>query len=113
VYFPAPSAPPGDLSGSAVGPSVIQMQWSIPPYEFRNGMIRSYRVHILERETRSVTRVIAYTVSSTLTDLHPDYTYEIRVAAISIAEGPYSNAVVIKMPISSEFKICKVVKSHL
>ena len=62
------------------------------------GVIRSYRVRLNNVETGSE-RIIADSSSPlVVSDLHPFYNYRISVAAYTVALGPYSTIVSLRMP---------------
>lgn len=41
-----------------------------------------------------------------LTNLHPDYVYECRVAAITVAQGPYTQTFAVRVLVSCELILC-------
>ena len=74
----------------------VQLQWEPPPPLYHNGLIRSYTVLCTELETnRTITETSAVT-EMTLRDLHPYYTYNCSVAAVTVREGPFSDSIITK-----------------
>ena len=66
----------------------IILQWTPPPTENVNGIIRAYTLTVSEHETR-----LSYNLSSPQTELsvgnlHPFYWYNFSVCAVTIAQGP-------------------------
>jgi len=62
----------------------------------RNGNIRHYLVFVTELETQR-----SFTLNSTMNNyrvenLHPFYTYNIRIAAVTVATGSRSDAIFIQ-----------------
>lgn len=67
------------------------MSWTPPVADDQNGIIREYRVQIVELESGMIYNHVTPTTSITVSSLHPDYTYGCSVAAFTVAEGPYSD----------------------
>ena len=57
-----------------------------------NGIIREYRLNITEVDTGRAFQRVSPSTNLTVSGLHPDYAYEWKVAAITVGEGPFSNA---------------------
>ena len=70
--------------------ATIFLSWNEPNGQ-HNGIIREYRLNITEVETGRVFHQIAATTNVVINNLHPDYTYEWAVTAITVGEGPYSS----------------------
>ena len=86
----APSLAPTNLRGFAIDHSRISLEWDAPPTISFNGILSAYVVNVTERETGFTFELNTTNTSITLTALHPDYVYECRVAAYTIAAGPFS-----------------------
>ena len=97
-HFVATSHPPLNLTAEALSSSSIHLTWTPPPQELHNGIIREYRVNITEEETGEELRysVDANETEITVSGLHPFYSYNCTVVAVTIAEGPYSAVVGVK-----------------
>ena len=93
-----PSSTPVSLQGSAVNSTTIQLQWESPPLADQNGVIRSYIINISVAETGSSFQQTSETTALYISNLHPFYTYTLTVAAVTIGPGPYSVALIIRMP---------------
>ena len=72
------------------------MSWSPPLKGLQNGNIQYYIVSV-DGEIGSTTREVndAYAL---IEQLHPHYTYNVMVAAVTIASGPFSDAAQFSMP---------------
>ena len=77
--------------------------WDPPPIEARNGIIVQYSVSLLERETESMKHGTSTGVSINLGSLHPDYTYDCRVSAVTVEDGPFSAVISIQTLIAGKY----------
>ena len=87
-----------NLQGNAVNSTAIQLQWEPPPLADQNGVIHSYLINISVAETGSSFQLTSETNALNISSLHPYYTYNITVAALTIAPGPYGVVLTIRMP---------------
>lgn len=71
--------------------------WESPAFEATNGVIQQYVVQVVELDTGRQFMVSTNTTEVTLEDLHPYYTYSSRVAAETIAVGPFSTPLTIQL----------------
>lgn len=95
----APSAPPTGVSVNIVSPYSISISWEPPPSDAQNGKILHYTVRVMTGEDGSSASFSTTTeLEMTLESLHPNYEYQISVAATTVAEGPYSPEVSVTMP---------------
>jgi len=95
-FLIAPSAPPQGLKQVAIASTWVTLNWQPPPMKERNGNIRHYLVFVTELETQR-----SFTLNSTMSNyrvenLHPFYTYNIRIAAVTVATGSRSDAIFIQ-----------------
>ena len=93
----APSSPPQNLTVESVSSTSILLSWKPPVLSNQNGQIRSYNIVVTDIQFQTERM---YTVgpehNQLLVDmLHPYRTYEISVAATTIATGTYSNPVTV------------------
>ncbi len=67
----------------------MYLSWLPPESSKQNGIIQNYIVSISESISDILisTQIIADT-NATIADLHPYYSYEIQVSAVTIASGP-------------------------
>ncbi|XP_065905888.1 receptor-type tyrosine-protein phosphatase F-like isoform X2 [Dysidea avara] len=92
-----PSSPP-TLNVSSVSSHVIQVKWESPPKESLNGKLNSFII-----QWRSQDDVYNKTVSSedrshNITGLTPYTEYNISIAAMTVAPGPFSDETMFKTP---------------
>ncbi len=85
------------------------MKWSPPSDEHHNGIISSYNVHVVGVNTGEEFMRSVNTLQSVFANLHPFYSYEFSVAAVTIAAGPFSEPVVMKMPEAGNWCLHKLV----
>ena len=97
-FFLAPSGPPEGISAVALGPRIIQINWSQPLPEEQNGIIRSYLVNVTVAETEQHIQLTTNSTNITATNLHPFYHYHYSVAAVTVALGPYTVTHVLQTP---------------
>ena len=102
-FILAPTSPPLSPTGAAVNSRSVALSWNPPPPEDQNGILRLYIVNITELETG---RIIQHTTSATSLQvplLHPYYTYQWRVSAYTVGEGPYTNVSTVTTPEAGQF----------
>ena len=102
LAFVAPSGPPEGISAVALGPRMIQINWSHPLLEEQNGIIQSYLVNITVAETGQHIQLTTNNNTITAENLHPFYHYHISVAAVTIAAGPYTELLSLLTPQDGE-----------
>ena len=95
--FPAPSGSPVNFQARALDSRSIQLSWDPLPSALQNGIIRQYRLTILD--VAGEARVINTTETSVnVAALNPFTMYTCTVAAETIAVGPYTLPVQIVTP---------------
>ena len=88
ISYIAPVGTPVSLTvGSGTLTSVI-LSWSAPPEAQLNGIIRHYVVIIEETDTGKNTTQTSINPQIVLSSLHPFYTYNFAVCAVTIDIGP-------------------------
>ena len=90
----APEAPPEMVSQSNVMSRSVDLSWAAPRSDRQNGIIRHYIIEAYENDTGNT---LTYQTPSdltnfTLNNLHPYYTYSIRIHAFTVGPGPVSIA---------------------
>ena len=90
-----PSASPEHATGVSGGPNTIHVAWDPPSIDEQNGEIDGYRINVTEAETNNVFQLITNQTQITINNLHPFYTYHCYITAITVGEGPYTDAVTI------------------
>ena len=78
------------------------MQWDPPPFEDRNGIIRTYTIVMIELDTGRVIESDTNNSSLLFNNLHPFNTYRFVIAARTIGLGPFSSPVTFQMPEASK-----------
>ena len=97
----APEAPPTDIVAEAYNVDSIRLVWGPPPADLQNGPISSYlvRYHSLldqgDQGTEEVAPQDGLTIEFIISGLlRTDTRYNITVAAVTVAVGPFSGGVV-------------------
>ena len=102
VMDTAPSSAPQSVNVTALTSTSLYISWDPPSLDTQNGIITEYRINITERETGNVISFISFNTFISVQFLHPHYTYECVVSAVTIAEGPSSEEVVVATPEDGE-----------
>ena len=72
------------------------ISWSAPPLQEQNGLIRQYRVRCIRLEEDEDFEILTDSLTERfITNLHPFYNYTCSVAAVTIAQGPYSSTTLV------------------
>jgi len=87
-FSTVPAGPPQNVSGIAISSTAIALSWRAPLFEDRNGVIRNYIVNVTELETLNEFSQATTHLEIVLSTLHPHYTYECAVFAVTIGPGP-------------------------
>ena len=87
----------------AIDSESIFVSWQPPPTEQQNGIIREYHVNITEVETGDEYSLVSYHLNATVGSLHPNYCYNITIAAVTIGPGPPSPSFVVQTSESGLF----------
>ena len=92
----APDGAPTFVMATDVTSITITLTWSPPRDDLHNGIIRHYLINILEVNTSAAytLRTQAHT-SLTIGVLHPFYTYELSVQAVTVLPGPASPTITV------------------
>lgn len=73
------------------------MEWDALPTLLLNGILTGYTVNVTEQETGYTFEENTTNTSIILESLHPDYVYECRVAALTVAVGPFSTVFAVQL----------------
>ena len=106
ILLAVPSSAPENIQSYAVDSTSIYITWSPPLAEFQNGMIRRYLICVTEIETGNTFNYSTSLTSYVLHSLHPYYNYEIKVAAETIAPGPFSTPVIVQTLTDGKVCVC-------
>ena len=85
----APTAPPVDVAYINLTSTSLILTWKPPSDDHHNGIIRSYIVQGKEETGRLFTLTSVHT-QVLVGQLHPYYTYNFTVSAVTTLPGPYS-----------------------
>ena len=93
-YIPlAPNEVPLNITTINITSRSFSVSWRAPLFENRNGILRSYIINIIQEssgETQDI--IITQGAYAQIGNLHPYYNYTYRIAAVTIAAGPFSEA---------------------
>ena len=71
----------------------VALSWSAPLFEDRNGVIRHYAVNVTELETGYEFGELTPHMTITFFSLHPYYSYQFTVYAVTVGAGTASEPV--------------------
>lgn len=99
----APYTPPSNLSFSILNSTVIELTWLPPSIEDRNGIISYYWIQVYEANTSAVSFSLLREVKEDsfpvfIQDLHPFYFYQLRMSAVTVEPGPFTDLISWKLP---------------
>ena len=88
----APEAPPVMITHNNVMSRSAGLSWSVPRIDRQNGVIRHY---IIEAYVNDTGNTLSYQTPSdqtsfVISNLHPYYTYSVRIRAVTVSPGPLS-----------------------
>ena len=98
ILFSAPNSPPVITTHYAIDSRTVSFQWDPPPPQDHNGIIRKYIVTISIVGRNEIQTQTFTDTSAIIGSLMPSITYQFRVAAYTIATGPYSTSINITLP---------------
>lgn len=99
TFYPtAPTAPPSSITVDIQSSVEVLLSWSPPNNEDRNGEIEFYIITITETTTQYEFEIQALSTSVNISDLHPFYTYQVNIAAVTVDTGPFSPTLTFTMP---------------
>ena len=87
---PVPTAPPANLTVTAVTSRTATLSWDPPPYEEQNGVIREYMLTVNRSDTSFFIVLNTTMTQLTVEHLLPFRTYLFTVAAQTIELGPFT-----------------------
>ena len=95
MLFLAPDSAPLHASGVALGSTSIHITWDPPAIEDHNGVIREYRVNITHIPTQFFVQQTTNQTQIIIENLSPYHIYHCYIVAITVDEGPYTNAITV------------------
>lgn len=107
LFILDPSGTPSNTTGVALNSTHIYIDWDPLPIEQQHGELQEYRITISELETSSVLTVSSDPdeTEAIIGPLHPYYTYNCTIVAVTVGEGPPSTAVIVRTEEDSEFTL--------
>ena len=93
----APSSSPTNIAVANASSDSFLLSWDPPTVEDINGVIRHYVTRVTEVETDRTFYVTTNITVLELNELHPFYTYTSAVAVQTVALGPYSSALSVRL----------------
>ena len=104
----APSRVPEKVTSGIILPTSFVLHWQPPPFDSQNGIIRHYEIVLVELETGTTSNYTTTETTITISSLHPYYLYEYRVAAVTIATGPFSDPISLQTLPAGKTKTCLI-----
>lgn len=98
-----PSQPPNSVSVNATNATSVIISWVAPLQEYRNGIIQSYTVRVVGVHTDEDFTLSINSTEIVVDNLHPFYSYEFTVAAVTTSLGPFSLPVTLAMPPAGQY----------
>ena len=92
----------------SIGSDAISLSWDPPPFPHQNGLIRQYIINVTELDTGASFQQTSTTTTFTIYSLHPYYTYEFTLAAVTVGVGPASSPIAVQTDEDSELNVCHV-----
>ena len=89
-----PTASPENLTVVVLDSRSLRLSWNPLAAEHQNGDVLGYRITITAVETGTASQYNSTSTSLTISELHPYYTYQCKVAAFNSAGvGPFTTVV--------------------
>ena len=86
ISLSAPSGGPTNVTVILITDTSIHLAWNHPPEDTHYGVIREYNINVTELETgyTFIESTDSETTEILLESLHPFYTYEVRISAVTV-----------------------------
>lgn len=93
-----PPGTPSNTSGVALNSTHIYLSWDPPPQDQLLGELREYRITVNELETYYSFQLSSDpdVTEAIIGPLHPYYTYNCTILAVTIGEGPPSTVITVR-----------------
>lgn len=101
----APSSPPTEVTAAVLDSTTVELSWIVPPTTHHNGIIRHFVIIITEINTGSEFQLTSEATLEVVSSLHPFYTYEVVVAAVTTDIGPLSDSIVFQLPEDGKMQV--------
>ena len=70
----------------------VNISWDPPPPEHTNGIIIYNLIHLTDLQSKLVQNITTSSNWVLLMNLHPYYSYAFQLAAVTVSQGPFSDA---------------------
>ncbi len=97
-----PSVAPNNVTAVAVNSSVLAVTWEQLPVDQQNGIVQYFTVTVQVQQTSAMFSIDTTELTITISNLHPAYDHILRVAAVTVATGPFSDPVTVTTPDDSK-----------
>ena len=91
VIFVVPIGVPRNVNVTITSPTTVTVTWNSPVLQHQNGIIQYYVIRISSVETGLTNTHTTELTTFTFSELHPFYTYNCKVSAVTIGSGPSVN----------------------
>ncbi len=91
-----PSNPPENFVGEAISSVSISLSWTPPDVVDLNGILRGFHIDVTEVETNKNYTLQVQGTQHLVTFLHPYYTYQFTIAAITVGTGSPSDVITVR-----------------
>ena len=93
-----PIGTPSNTSGVALNSTHIFLDWDPLPLNQQFGELREYRITVNELETNNTMQLSSApdVTEATIGPLHPYYTYNCSILAVTVGEGPPSTVITVR-----------------
>lgn len=86
----APSGSPQKLNITSLNSMAVQLSWETLTVEQTNGIIRGYSIMVKSTQSEEKQTLNSTSNNIVIHNLHPYYTYDFLVAAVTVGIGPYT-----------------------
>ena len=104
-HLTEPTGPPTSFHVVVLNTTAIEVQWNLPLFQLRNGIIRGYRLFIQqegEEQERTINIVGNDTTEYIISGLEPGTAYIVSALAYTVGDGPRSIHLTVSTPLISE-----------
>ena len=91
LFITVPSGPPRNLVAANVTSHSISLIWDPPTAANQNGIIRTYNISLSVSPSGENIQLTANETELYLDMLHPYYTYNFIISAVTVGPGPPSS----------------------